>query len=139
MTNEANPKMGFEGRSAQAQASLGEDLWDLHAATAKLTEFTAGRTLADFEGSALLRELTRSLLGLIAASAGRIASQSPEIVARLFSGVQPGAALEELHRLAGDIAAGDDAAEKARWFYVQDALPALFGNAATELEAWHEG
>ena len=39
---EAKPvRMGYEGKEAQAQASLGDDLWELHAAAAKLTEFTA--------------------------------------------------------------------------------------------------
>jgi len=122
-------KMGFEGR--QAQASLGDDLWELHAAAAKVTDFTAGRSLHEFEELDVLRAAVASMLRLMDAAAGRIAAQSQEIASRLE-------AREELHRLI-DLPMADEEPDVAKtWQFVTESLPSLLASAATELEAWHE-
>ena len=41
-------KMGYEGKAAAAQASTGDDLWEMHAAGTRILDFTAGGDLAGF-------------------------------------------------------------------------------------------
>ena len=132
MTDEAKPeKMGYEGKAAQAQVSLGDDLWELHSAAAKITEVTAGRTLADYDESEVLRAVVTSMLRLMEAAALRIAKHSPELASRLEQRY-------ELHVLVERLSVETLVSDADVWRFVQDLLPGLAAGAATELDRWHE-
>lgn len=119
-------RMGYEGKAAEAQASVGDDLWELHAAGVKVLEFTHGRKAAEFNESGVLRAAVTMLLGVMAAAAGRIEGESEEMATRL-------AGIIELQGAAR----GDD--EGATWRFVEGGLPELMARAAEELARWHGG
>ena len=120
--------MGFEGKGAAAQVSVGDDLWEMHAAGGKIVEFTGGRGLADFEQHEALRAVVRSMLGLMGQSLGRLGKAAPEIAARL-----DGPDLLEL------CARLETAQDGEVWGFVRAALPELLARTEAELTAWHEG
>ena len=120
--------MGYEGKTAAAQVSTGDDLWEMHAAGSKIIEFTTGRVPADFEASEALRALVRSMLGVMGEDLGRLGKTAPELAARL-----DGPDLLEL------CARLETALNGELWEFVQAALPELLARTEAELSAWHEG
>ncbi len=124
LSDAPQPKMGFEGKTAAVQASVGEDLWEVHSAGGKIGEFTAGRGWEDFAESEMLRAVVRSMLEVMAGGLGRVMVAAPELGARL----------------GGDVVMGLGAAgDKEVWRFVRDGLGELMVRVRTELEAWHEG
>ena len=122
-------KMGYEGRAVQAQVSVGDDLWEMHSAAGKISEFTLGRSLEDYRESELLRAVVASMLGVLAGALGRLAEASAATAARIDA--------PNLLELASALAA-NAASEKDTWAFVQHALPELAVRIQTELEAWHQ-
>ena len=130
--NETKPvKMGYEGRLEAAQVSLGDDLWELHAAGAKIAEFTDGRTLAEYESHEALRAAAERMLTIMSEAALRIAEQSAEQASRLGD-------VAGLHSLAGRIAEQQTTNAEV-WRFLREVLPGLSADAQVELERWHEG
>ena len=126
------PKMGFEGKQAQAQASLGDDLWEMHSAASKIAEFTTGRNFEDYGESEMLRALVRSMLCIMAEALTRLAKPAPEQAAKLDAS----ALLALVERLGTDEAA---VPQREVWSFVERSLPELLTRITTELEAWHQG
>jgi uncharacterized protein with HEPN domain len=119
------PKMGYEGNAGQAAASLGDDLWELHAAAQKIAEFTAGRTMREFREMEVLQAAALSMLQLMDTAALRIERQSPETGKRLED-------LAELHALVRKPETDEV------WRFIEATLPALVTASAIVLEEWHD-
>ncbi len=128
MSDELPVKMGFEQTVSRAQAGVGDDLWEMHAAGAKIVEFTAGRGAETFAGNEALRAAVRSMLGVMGEALDRLGKAAPELAAKLDG--------PDLLELCGKLGSATDAEV---WDFVQAALPELQGRAAEELAAWHEG
>ena len=120
--------MGFEGRQSAMHASVGDDLWEMHAAGTKITEFTARRGLDDFTTHEALRAAVRSMLALMGGALDRLGKTAPETAAKL-----DGPDLLEL------CARMEVAGDQEVWGFVQSALPELLARTEAELAAWHEG
>ena len=121
-------KMGYEGKAAAAQASTGDDLWEMHAAGARILDFTAGGDLAGFAAHEALRAAVRAMLGLMGQAFERLQTTAPELAAKL-----DGPDLLEL------CARTEEATDAEVWAFVHAALPELLARTQTELAAWHEG
>ncbi len=117
--------MGYEGKSVEARAELGDDLWELHSGAARIAEFTAGRTLEEYRESEVLRAVVESMLGVMEAAAARISRRSAETAARMEG-------LAELERLTGR-------PDAEVWRFVEETLPQLLSSVGAELESWHAG
>ncbi len=122
--------MGFEGKSAAAQASIGDDLWEMHAAGEKLAQFTEGRTLEDYAESEVLRAVVASMLGVMGGALERLAKAAPECAARVDG--------PDLLALCFGLGKGTAEPVEA-WGFVRHALPELRARVLTELDAWHQG
>ncbi len=131
MSASETTRMGYEGKPSAVHASLGEDLWELHAAATKAAEFTAGRSEQDFRSLEVVRAAVEAMLRLMAGAADRIARQSPDLFARLEGTAELRVVHESMQTRGAEI--------EAIWSFVQDSLPKLMAGAATELERWHEG
>jgi uncharacterized protein with HEPN domain len=121
-------KMGFEGKGAEAQAELGDDLWELHSAAGKIAEFTAGRTLEDYGDLEVLRATVESMLQVMETAAARIARRSAEIAARLAGLAALKLLMEVPQRTDIDV-----------WRFIEKSLPELVSSVGDELETWHSG
>ena len=128
MSDELPVKMGFEQAAWRAQASVGDDLWEMHAAGEKILEFTAGGDLAGFEAHEALRAAVRVMLGLMGEALGRLGRAAPELAAKLDG--------PDLLQLWGRM---NEAEDGEVWGFVRAALPELLARTQTELAAWHEG
>ena len=126
--DESPIKMGFEGKAAAAQASTGDDLWEMHAAGAKIVEFTTGRGLADFDENPALQAAVRAILEVMGKALDRLKMTAPEITAKLDG--------PDLLDLCTRLEAASNA---ELWAFVQAALPELLARTEAELSAWHEG
>ena len=130
MSDELPVKMGFEQAGSRAQVGVGDDLWEMHAAGAKIVEFTAGRSEEAFAGNEALRAAVRSMLALMGEALGRLGKAAPELATKLDG--------PDLLELCVKLDAGEGGDAEV-WNFVQRALPELHGRAAEELAAWHEG
>lgn len=125
-------RMGYEEKTNATPVQVGDDLWEMHGAGARLLEFCAGRSVGDYERMEVLRAAVTMLLDVMDAAARRVERHSAETAARL-SGV--GA----LHEVMGRLGAEGDASGEGIWRFIESGLPELVGSAAEELQRWHEG
>lgn len=123
-------RMGYEDKASATPAQVGDDLWEMHGAGAKLIEFCAGRSQQDYEEMEVLRTAVAMLLGIVDAAARRVEWQSAETAAKL-SGV--GA----LHAVVERLGTAENGEEV--WRYLEGGLPELVASVAEELQRWHEG
>jgi uncharacterized protein with HEPN domain len=122
--NEAKtPKMGYEGKGAEAQARLGDCLWDAHSAGGKIVEFTSGRSLAEYEESELLQSLVEKMLEIMAEALVEMRRHFPEEFARLDGGL----------RVIEVKASGAEA-----WRVAQEVVPEMVVQLQTMLDEWHQ-
>ncbi len=120
----AEARMGFE--RTEAQTRLGDVLWDLHAAGAKVLEFTAGRGWAEFDESELLQAFCGKMLGIVADCLRELRTRFPEEYARV-----PGA-----DRLAE---ATEQTGPASVWRMVEEVLPGAVAEVQAMLAEWHGG
>lgn len=125
-------RMGYEDKASATPAQVGDDLWEMHGAGAKLMEFCGGRSQQDYEEMEVLRAAVAMLLGIMDSAARRVEWQSSETAARL-SGV--GA----LHAVVGRLGDADKDGGEEVWRYLEGGLPELVASVAEELQRWHEG
>ena len=117
------PKMGYEGNGSEAQARLGDCLWDAHSAGGKIVEFTAARSLADYEESELLQSLVEKMLEIMAEALVEMQRHFPAEFARLDGGL----------RVIEVKASG-----AAVWRVVQEVVPEMVLQLQTMLDEWHQ-
>lgn len=117
-------RMGFE--RAEAQTRLGDILWDMHAAGAKVLEFTEGRAWAEYEESDLLQAFCLKMLVIVADCLRELGHKFPEEYARV-----PGAdRMVPLTEASSSVAV---------WRLVEEVLPGVVGEAHRMLAEWHGG
>lgn len=117
-------RMGFE--RTEAQTRLGDVLWDLHAAGAKVLEFTEGRAWAEYEESELLQAFCLKMLVIMTDCLRELRLKFPEESARV-----PGTeALVEVTETTGSAKV---------WRVIEESLPGVVGEAHRMLAEWHGG
>jgi uncharacterized protein with HEPN domain len=117
-------KMGFE-RSTEQQSRLGDLLWDVHAAGAKIVEFTAGRGFEEFAANEALRAAVGSMLAIMMDGLGAIRTEFPAEFARM----------EDAPALLGVKLDGDQKV----WRAAEETVPPVVAQARELLDAWHQG
>ena len=123
MDEPKTPKMGYEGKGAEAQARLGDCLWDAHSAGSKIVEFTLGRSFAEYEESELLQSVVEKMLEIMAEALVEMRRHFPEE----FAGLDGGSRVIEAK------AAGVEA-----WRVVQEVVPQMAVQLQTMLDEWHQ-
>ena len=125
-------RMGYEEKTNATPAQVGDDLWEMHGAGAKLLEFCEGRSFGDYEQMEVLRTAAAMLLGVMDAAARRVERQAAETAARLSG-------MGALHEVVERLGAEGKTSLEATWRYLEAGLPELVGSVAEELQRWHEG
>ena len=121
-------KMGFERAGELEQVKLGELLWDTHAASMKIVEFTTGRDYEDFTTNELLRSVVASMLTIIGNALHQLQSQFPDEFAKLSNG----------NRLIEAASAATALPEDKLWRIVEEQIPDLVSESRAVLEDWHQ-
>jgi uncharacterized protein with HEPN domain len=131
--SEGKVRMGYEGREQARQATVGDDLWQLHAAGAKIAEFTSGCSSPEFAAHEVLRAAVERMLVLMAEAYTRLHQSDADLAAKFPNGTQLAALANRLDTSDGAVPPDEV------WAFLEDSLPGLIAQAQDELERWHQG